>query len=51
MELIELNKTIEEVKTSYELTKSEQEEAFYKAILEELRTEKREILKKEFKRR
>ena len=49
MELIELSKAIEDAKASCELAKSEKEEAVYKAILEELRTEKQEILKKEFK--
>lgn len=48
MELIELTKSIEETKANYELAKSEQEAAYYKAILEDLRTEKQEILKKEF---
>lgn len=50
MELIEINRAIQEAKASYELAKSEQEEAYYKAILEDLRDEKQEILKKEFKR-
>ena len=45
MELIELTNAIEEVKTSYELAKNEKEEAYYKAILEELRSEKQEIMK------
>lgn len=40
MEFIELNRSIEDAKASYELAKSKKEEAFYKAILEELRTEK-----------
>ena len=50
MELIELNKAIEDAKASYELAKSEQEAAYYKAILEDLRTEKQEMLMKEFNR-
>lgn len=47
MELIEINQAIEDAKASYELSKSE-EEAYYKAILEDLRDEKQEMLKKEF---
>lgn len=50
MELIELNRSIREAKANYELAKTEQEAYFYKAIIEELRDEKQEILKKEFKR-
>ena len=50
MELIELNKGIEEAKASYELSKTEGEAYYYKAILQDLRNEKQEILKKEFKR-
>ena len=45
MELIELTRAIEEVKTSYEMAKTEKEEAYYKAILEELRTEKELLMK------
>ena len=51
MELIEINNTIEEVKTSYEMAKTFKEAAYYKTTLQELRAEKQEILKKEFKRR
>lgn len=50
MELIEVINAIEETKANYELAKSEQEAAYYKAILEDLRDEKQKILKKEFKR-
>ena len=50
MELIEINQAIEDAKASYELAKTEKEEAFYKAILEELRTEKQENIRNEFKR-
>lgn len=50
MELIEISNAIEETKTSYELSKTEKEAAYYKAALEDLRDEKQEILKKEFKR-
>lgn len=46
MELIELNKSIEEAKANYELAKSEQEAAYYKAVIEDLRTEKRELMNK-----
>lgn len=49
--LIELTRTIEEAKTSYELAKTEEEAIFYKAILNDLRTEKRELLDKEFNRK
>lgn len=48
MELIELNKGIEEAKASYEMAKSEKESAYYKAIIEDLKDEKKQILKKEF---
>ena len=50
MELIKINQAIEDVKASYELAKSEKEAYFYKNMLQELRSEKQEILKKEFKR-
>lgn len=50
MELIELNRSIREAKTSYELSKTEKEGAYYKAIIEDLRTEKQEMLMKEFNR-
>ena len=44
--LIELTETIEKTKTNYELAKTEQEAAYYKAILKDLRTEKRELMNK-----
>ena len=44
--LIELTETIEKTKANYELAKTEQESAYYKAILEDLRDEKKELLKK-----
>ena len=44
MELIEINQAIEDVKASYELSKSEEESLYYKAILQDLRNEKKEIL-------
>ena len=50
MELIELTKAIEEAETYYQLAKSEEEAYYYKATLQDLRTEKRELLKNEFKR-
>ena len=50
MELIELTEAIEDAKASYELAKTEKEEAFYKAIIQELKTEKQELLNNEFKR-
>ena len=46
MELIELNRSIREAKTNYVLAKTEKEEAYYKAILKDLRTEKRELMNK-----
>ena len=45
MELIELNKAIEDTKASYELAKTDEEEGYYKAILKDLRNEKQELLK------
>lgn len=51
MELIELNKGIEETKANYELSKTESEASYYEAILQDLRDEKKQILKKEFVRR
>ena len=51
MELIEINQAIEEVKTSYEMAKTEEEALYYKATLQELRTEKAEVLNNEFKKR
>ena len=50
MELIELTEAIEDAKASYELAKTEKEAYYYKNMLQELRSEKQEILKKEFKR-
>ena len=50
MELIELNRNIREAKTNFILAKSEEEAYYYKATLQDLRTEKRELLKNEFKR-
>ena len=44
MELIEINQAIEEPKASYEMAKSEKEAQYYKTIIQELRTEKKEIL-------
>ena len=46
MELIELNRSIREAKASYEMAKTDEEEAYYKAILKDLRTEKRELMNK-----
>lgn len=45
MELIELNRSIEDAKASYELAKSNKEAQYYKTIIQELRNEKREKLK------
>ena len=46
MEFLELNRSIREAKTNYKLAKTEEEEAYYKAILKDLRTEKRELMNK-----
>lgn len=46
MELIELNRSIREAKASYEMAKTDEEEAYYKAILQDLRREKEELLKR-----
>ena len=45
MEYLELNRSIREAKTNYKLAKTEEEEAYYKAIIEDLRSEKQEILR------
>lgn len=50
MELIELNRSIEDAKVSYELAKTKKEYYYYKSIIEELRSEKQELLNNEFKR-
>ena len=50
MELIEITKAIEDAKASYELAKSEEEATYYKAIVQDLRNEKQEILKNKFDR-
>lgn len=50
MELIELNRSIEDAKASYELAKTEKKALYYKAILQELKNEKQELLNNEFKR-
>lgn len=46
MELIELTETIEKTKANYELAKTEGEALYYKAILQDLRREKRELMNK-----
>ena len=46
MELIKINQAIEDAKTSYELAKSNEEYFYYKNILLDLRTEKKELLMK-----
>ena len=50
MELIELTEAIEDAKASYELAKSNKEAFYYKEILKDLRNEKQELLRNEFKR-
>ena len=46
MEFLELNKCIREAKTNYVLAKTDEEEDYYKTILNDLRTEKRELMNK-----
>ena len=46
MEFLELNRCIREAKTNFILAKTEEEEAYYKAILQDLRREKRELMNK-----
>lgn len=48
MEYLELNRSIREAKTNYELAKSEKEANYYKEILRDLRNEKKEILNNAF---
>ena len=48
MELIELNRSIKDAKASYELAKSNEEAFYYKAILQDLRNEKQELLNNAF---
>lgn len=50
MQLIELNRSIREAKASYEMAKTEKETQYYKTIIQELRTEKQENIRNEFKR-
>ena len=49
MELIEINQAIEDAKASYELAKTKKEYYYYKSIIEDLRSEKQELMN-EFKR-
>lgn len=46
MEFLELNRSIREAKTNFILAKTEEEEAYYKAILKDLRREKKELMNK-----
>ena len=48
MEYLELNRSIREAKSSYEMAKTDEEEDYYKAILKDLRNEKKEILNNAF---
>ena len=50
MELLELNRSIREAKASYEMAKTDEEALYYKAILQELKNEKQELLMNEFNR-
>lgn len=47
MQLIELNRSIKEAKTYYELSKTEKEATSYKEILQDLINEKKELLMNE----
>ena len=44
VEYLELNRSIREAKTNFILAKTEEEEAYYKAILKDLRNEKKELM-------
>ena len=46
MEFLELNRSIREAKTNFMLAKTEEEEAYYKSILKDLRREKRLLMNK-----
>ena len=46
MEFLELNRSIQEANTNYVLAKTEKEAAYYKALLKDLRREKRELMNK-----
>lgn len=46
MEFLELNRSIREAKTNYQLAKTEKEEDYYKSILKDLRREKRDLMNK-----
>ena len=48
MEYLELNRSIREAKTNFILAETEEEEAYYKEILKDLRNEKKEILNNAF---
>ena len=48
MEYLELNRSIREAKAAYQMAKTDEEEAYYKAILKDLRNEKKEILNNAF---
>ena len=48
MEYIELNRSIREAKTNYRLAKTEKEALYYKALIHDLRNEKKEILNNAF---
>lgn len=48
MEYLELNRSIREAKTNFILAKTEEEEAYYKTILKDLRREKQELLNNAF---
>lgn len=48
MKLIEINRSIREAKASYELAKTEKKALYYKAILQDLKNEKQELLNNAF---
>ena len=46
MEYLELNRSIREAKTKFILDETEDEAYYYKSVLKDLRTEKRELMNK-----
>ena len=46
MEFLELNRNIREAKTNFILAETEKEELYYKALLKDLRKEKKELMNK-----
>ena len=46
MEILELNRSIRKAKINFILAETEEEEKYYKSVLKDLRTEKRELMNK-----